>query len=137
MTNPLKTQQGGQHYKGMAIQPFQLAMANNYDSLVHSAIKYVHRHPLKGGYGDLLKAIHMFQLRGVLAKHTPAALNVIPIESYIHANEIPEPEAVIIRLTHSLAVKRPDVSKTMMTVDIIRRLKRLAELRYPDEDRIL
>jgi len=68
MTNPYDTQVGGDHYKGMAIQPMQFSMANGLDACTHTAIKYLVRK--KGDKNkraeDLRKAIHCIQL---LAQH--------------------------------------------------------------------
>lgn len=57
-----KTQQGGQHYKDMPIQPFEYSMANGLDPMQHTAIKYVTRFRDKGGVEDLKKAIHTIEL---------------------------------------------------------------------------
>ena len=68
MTNPYDHQEGGSHYKGMAIQPMQFSMANGLDACTHTAIKYLVRK--KGDKAkraeDLRKAIHCIQL---LAQH--------------------------------------------------------------------
>ena len=68
MTTPYDTQVGGDHYKGMAIQPMQFSMANGLDACTHTAIKYLVRK--KGDKAkraeDLRKAIHCIQL---LAQH--------------------------------------------------------------------
>jgi hypothetical protein len=68
MTTAYDTQVGGDHYKGMAIQPMQFSMANGLDACTHTAIKYLVRK--KGGKAkraeDLRKAIHCIQL---LAQH--------------------------------------------------------------------
>lgn len=68
MTNPYDHQEGGSHYKGMAIQPMQFSMANGLDACTHTAIKYLVRR--KGDKAkraeDLRKAIHCIQL---LAQH--------------------------------------------------------------------
>ena len=68
MTNPYDTQVGGDHYKGMVIQPMQFSMANGLDACTHTAIKYLVRK--KGDKNkraeDLRKAIHCIQL---LAQH--------------------------------------------------------------------
>lgn len=59
---------GGTHYKFMAIQPMEFAMANKLDYATANVIKYVVR--CKGGreqrVSDLQKAIHCIQL---LAQH--------------------------------------------------------------------
>lgn len=68
MTTAYDTQVGGDHYKGMAIQPMQFSMANGLDACTHTAIKYLVRK--KGEKNkraeDLRKAIHCIQL---LAQH--------------------------------------------------------------------
>lgn len=68
VNNPYDTQVGGDHYKGMAIQPMQFSMANGLDACTHTAIKYLVRK--KGDKAkraeDLRKAIHCIQL---LAQH--------------------------------------------------------------------
>ena len=52
------TQIGGTHYKGMTIEPVEIALANNLDALQFSGIKYIMRHKLRHGAEDLKKAIH-------------------------------------------------------------------------------
>ncbi|MNK29168.1 hypothetical protein D3C87_475580 [compost metagenome] len=58
----LAKQVGGDHYKGMPIQPFEYSMANGLDPCQHTAIKYVTRFRQKGGIQDLRKAIHTIEL---------------------------------------------------------------------------
>lgn len=58
----LKIQEGGNHYKDMAIQPVQYIMANNLDFLSGNVIKYISRHEHKNGKEDILKAIHYCNL---------------------------------------------------------------------------
>lgn len=60
--NPLKTQEGGQHYKGMSIQPAEFIHANAIPYLEGNVIKYVCRHREKGGIEDLRKAQHYLEL---------------------------------------------------------------------------
>lgn len=57
-----ETQVGGDHYKKLAIQPTQYAMANGLDACQFSVIKYVTRHRDKGGKKDLEKAMHFLQM---------------------------------------------------------------------------
>jgi len=56
------TQEGGTHYKDMAIQPIQFIHANNLDFLQGNVIKYVTRHKAKNGAADIRKALHYCQL---------------------------------------------------------------------------
>lgn len=59
----LDIQHGGSHYKGMGIEPVEIALANNLDCLQFSVVKYVSRHKLKGsGVEDLKKCIHFAQM---------------------------------------------------------------------------
>lgn len=64
--DPLKVQVGGDHYKGMAIQPIEFSMANRLNACQHSIIKYVCRAGSKGGKAgakqDLDKARHFIDL---------------------------------------------------------------------------
>ena len=60
--SPLNTQEGGTHYKKLAIQPVEYIHANSVPFLEGSAIKYLTRHKDKGGAADIKKAIHFCQL---------------------------------------------------------------------------
>ena len=60
--NPLDHQEGGSHYKNLAIQPIEFIMANNLDMCQGNIIKYVCRFRDKGGKKDLLKARHYIDL---------------------------------------------------------------------------
>lgn len=62
MTNPWQTQEGGGHYKTLAIQPFEYSMRNHLDPLQHTIIKYVTRFRDKNGVEDLRKAVHCIEL---------------------------------------------------------------------------
>ena len=61
-TNPLDMQVGGNHYKGMKIQPVQFIHANNIGYLEGNIIKYVCRWRGKNGMADLEKAKHYIEL---------------------------------------------------------------------------
>ena len=58
----LQTQVGGDHYKGMAIQPIEFIHANKMDYLTGNIIKYVSRWRNKNGLQDLHKAQHYIEL---------------------------------------------------------------------------
>lgn len=60
--SPLRTQQGGEHYKGMRIQPVEFIHENSIGYLEGNVIKYVCRHRQKGGIEDLRKAQHYIEL---------------------------------------------------------------------------
>lgn len=55
-------QEGGDHYKGLAIQPAEFIHKNNIPFLEGNVIKYVVRHNAKNGAADLLKARHYIDL---------------------------------------------------------------------------
>ena len=58
------TQEGGDHYRNMAIQPMQFCMANGFNFATSNVIKYVTRN--KGDKDkraeDLRKAIHCIHI---------------------------------------------------------------------------
>jgi hypothetical protein len=58
----LEKQEGGQHYKGYAIQPIEFIHANNVPYCEANVIKYVMRHREKNGVEDLRKAKHYIEL---------------------------------------------------------------------------
>jgi hypothetical protein len=58
----LDTQEGGQHYKGMVIQPIEYITKNGLDYMQGNVVKYVSRHKNKNGAEDVRKAIHYLQL---------------------------------------------------------------------------
>jgi hypothetical protein len=57
-----RKQVGGDHYKGMAIQPVEFIVANDLPYCEANAVKYICRHGLKGGIQDIDKAIHYLEL---------------------------------------------------------------------------
>ena len=57
-----KEQVGGDHYKGMAIQPDEFIYANHIGFHEGNVIKYVCRWRSKGGLDDLRKAKHFIDL---------------------------------------------------------------------------
>lgn len=58
----LDTQQGGNHYKDLAIQPVEYIFHNRLEYLEGNVVKYVTRHRNKNGAEDIRKAIHYCQL---------------------------------------------------------------------------
>lgn len=55
-------QEGGSHYKNLAIQPVEYVLANQIGFCEGSVIKYVTRYSAKGGIEDLKKARHFLDL---------------------------------------------------------------------------
>lgn len=92
---PLDTQVGGDHYKGMAIQPMEYSMKNGLDACQHTIIKYVSRFRDKGGVEDLHKAKHCidmlieFELDVALkgAGWTPAAVDAAKMPDWDSAEK--------------------------------------------------
>jgi Protein of unknwon function (DUF3310) len=60
--SPLQTQEGGSHYKDMAIQPVEYIYANGLGFCEGAIIKYVSRWKAKNGLEDLKKAKHFIEL---------------------------------------------------------------------------
>lgn len=58
----LDRQEGGSHYKMMAIQPVEFITRNKIPYLEGNVIKYVCRYRNKNGRQDLQKAIHYLEL---------------------------------------------------------------------------
>lgn len=61
-SSPYSRQIGGDHYKGMKIQPFEYIHANSIPFAEGNVIKYVSRWRAKGGVEDLKKARHFLDL---------------------------------------------------------------------------
>ena len=83
----LDTQVGGDHYKGMSIQPAEYIVRNGIGFLEGMVIKYVSRWEKKGGIEDLEKAIHCLQLRVEMAKQ---GTEVIPVAEVQEEHAAPE-----------------------------------------------
>lgn len=58
----LDNQEGGHHYKEMAIQPVEFIHRNQIPFIEGSAIKYLCRHKRKNGAEDIRKVIHFCEL---------------------------------------------------------------------------
>ncbi len=58
----LKTQVGGNHYKGLAIQPAVYCQLNRLNYCESSVVQYVTRHHEKNGREDIEKAIHCLEM---------------------------------------------------------------------------
>lgn len=63
MAKSLDIQVGGNHYKGLRMQPAELIAKLNLDFFAGNIIKYVTRYKGKNGEEDLKKAIHYCNLR--------------------------------------------------------------------------
>lgn len=58
----LDKQEGGNHYKDMAIQPVEFIDSNKIPFLEGNVIKYICRHANKNGAQDIRKVIHYCEL---------------------------------------------------------------------------
>jgi hypothetical protein len=61
-TSALSTQEGGDHYRKLKIQPVEYINANGVGYFEGNVIKYVTRWKDKGGVQDLKKARHYLDL---------------------------------------------------------------------------
>lgn len=62
LPSALDSQEGGQHYKSLAIQPVQYMHANQLDYFRGAAVKYVTRDKTKGKAEDIKKVIHFCRI---------------------------------------------------------------------------
>ena len=62
MADALTRQEGGSHYKDLAIQPVEYIHANGLGFCEGSVVKYVTRWRSKNGIQDLKKARHFLDL---------------------------------------------------------------------------
>ncbi len=58
----LKHQEGGSHYKNLAIGPAEYSQKNKLGCCESAVVKYVTRHNFKNGKEDILKARHFLDL---------------------------------------------------------------------------
>lgn len=102
MSDPMTIQHGGNHYKGFAIEPFEITMANRYDGAIHSIVKYVARHGAKNGAEDLWKAHHIADIRRVQIVRwgTEKGQELITMDRFVDENHIDPVDAEILRATH-------------------------------------
>lgn len=61
-TGALGRQEGGDHYRDMAIQPAEYIAANKLDFFQGNVVKYISRHKAKNGEQDIRKAIHFCEM---------------------------------------------------------------------------
>lgn len=59
---PFDRQEGGTHYRDLAIQPAAFIMANGLGYIEGNVVKYVSRWRAKGGVDDLKKARHYLDM---------------------------------------------------------------------------
>lgn len=62
ITDPLRGQVGGSHYRDRAVQPIEFIHGNSLPFIEGSVVKYVTRWRDKNGVEDLQKAIHYLEL---------------------------------------------------------------------------
>lgn len=135
--DPLAVQHGGNHYKGMGIQPIEFASANGYDPSAFSTLKYLSRHHLKHGREDVLKGSHFVEIRlkFLLRGEYPIqrATSLIPVEAYISTNHIAEHSAAILRNLHQWTQQTSRVGDKTAASLILQQIDHLLETLYPQE----
>jgi len=85
MNDPLKTQVGEDHYRQLAIDPFEYAHANGIGMIAGTAIKYLTRYKSKNGREDLEKAVSCIQ-RLIALEYPPG-----PVAGVDYPAQEPEP----------------------------------------------
>jgi hypothetical protein len=83
----MKDQQvGGSHYASKKIDPFTFAMANKWDPMLFSILKYLTRYKDKGTpLQDLQKAMHIAEYRKQFPAPVPVACR-ISVQTYVREN---------------------------------------------------
>ena len=140
MSHALMTQEGGNHYKAMGMQPVEFCAVNRYDPTAFSALKYVSRHHVKNGREDLLKGRHFIRLRRDLRRDHPSlygfkALDVIPVSEYTQANNISGLEASILIDLHVWALGQLTLSESVIADLIIQKFDCLIDMMYPQKEK--
>lgn len=133
MTDALKIQHGGSHYKDQAIQPVEFGMANHYDPCIFSAMKYVSRHHLKNGEEDLRKGEHFVFLRLATNDSPPYARTSISPLYYCEQNGLGQIETQIILALHdwAIGVHRGEVDDVTVATMISNMFNALIASAYP------
>ena len=87
----LDLQEGGDHYRTLAIQPVEFVMRNRWDFCAGCILKYLVRYRRKGGLSDLRKARHFVELRAAISAEPIEGPPAISMRAFIGANRIPVP----------------------------------------------
>lgn len=97
MTNN-SNQVGGTHYARQKIDPFTFAMANRWDPMMFSVLKYLSRYPTKGSpVEDLKKAAHITRYRAEFPGLKGLSTN-IEMSTYIDQNNFVGGQAYLLTL---------------------------------------
>lgn len=78
-------QVGGDHYKGMAVQPSEYIYRNKLGWYEGNAVKYITRHGVKGGRKDIEKAIHYLELL-LEAEYGTTQIEAVPVCTKCYAS---------------------------------------------------
>jgi hypothetical protein len=85
-------QEGGNHYREMAIQPMRYSMMNNLCACAHTIIKYASRYPRKDqGLQDLYKIRHTVDLWIKFEEERERLDGLRPNEAGVQKERVPEP----------------------------------------------
>jgi len=87
----LDLQEGGDHYRTLAIQPVEFVMRNRWDFCAGCILKYLVRYRRKGGVSDLRKARHFVELRAAIRAEPIEGMPATSMRAFIGANRIPVP----------------------------------------------
>ena len=131
--DPKAVQVGGSHYKQFLLEPLEVAYGNQYDNLTFTILKYLMRHPFKGGAVDLDKAAHSAHYRARMIQehgHAPRALNTFPPERIIFANKMGHLEGRILCDLHAWARLELPMSDSDAAAMLAQSLVALRDTRY-------
>jgi hypothetical protein len=98
----LETQVAGTHYKGLAIEPYQFVMQNDWDPLAFTILKRISRYKNKDGVTDLKKALHEIDIRadlvGPMNEPRTPLWDRMAIDDYANSNGMSDRERAALRL---------------------------------------
>ena len=118
---------GGSHYAAQQMDPFTFAMANRWDVMMFSVLKYLSRYPVKGSPAqDLRKAAHIARYRAQFPK-TARFTQQITMQQYIKENGFRGEQAYLL---HDL-----DMAEYMTRVGDSQQMKNVLEGLARDLDR--
>lgn len=136
MQNALEDQVGGQHYKALAYEPFEIAYPNQYDPLIFSCVKYLMRHRGKDGAEGLHKGAHCAFIREELSRTfylpSPGVTTVSP-ENVAAANKMTPEETDLLVTLHRWSIRALPGSEADIAADVASKFHTIRKMEYPSK----
>lgn len=123
MTDFLRVQVGGDHYKNLRLQPVEFILWNDWDFCAGCALKHIVRHRAKNGLQDIQKAKHYLALRHQLwtdniEPKTPPQ-NRVSMNDFLLANDIGGHEANALLSLETWVLNQSIANESMMHINAI------------------